>query len=38
MDTAGAGRVHVRIDADTADAVRVIPIERVATGVFLEAP
>lgn len=38
MDTAGAGRVHVRIDADTADAVRVIPIERVASGVFLEAP
>ena len=38
MDTAGAGRVHVRIDAETADAVRVIPIERVASGVFLEAP
>lgn len=36
LDTAGAGRVHVRMDAETADAVRVIPIERVAAGVFLE--
>ena len=38
METVGAGRVHVRIDAETADAVRVIPIERVNSSVFLEAP
>jgi hypothetical protein len=38
MDTSGAGRVHVRLDAETADAVRVIPVERVASSVFLEAP
>jgi len=37
METAGAGRVHVRIDAETADAVRIIPIERVKSGVFLES-
>ncbi len=37
METEGAGRVHVRIDAETADAVRVIPIERVKSGVFLES-
>jgi len=36
METQGAGRVHVRIDAETADAVRVLPIERVASGAFLE--
>lgn len=34
LDTAGAGRVHVRVDADTADAVRVLPIERVAASAF----
>lgn len=38
METNGAGRVHVRIDAETADAIRVLPIERVASSVFLEAP
>lgn len=34
IDTAGAGRVHLRIDAETADAVRAIPIERVAAELF----
>lgn len=34
LDTAGAGRVHVRVDAETADAVRVLPIERVAASAF----
>jgi hypothetical protein len=38
MDTQGAGRVHVRIDADTANAVRVIPVERVDASVYLESP
>ena len=38
METEGAGRVHVRMDAETADAVRVIPIERVKSAVFLESP
>lgn len=38
METEGAGRVHVRMDAETADAIRVLPIERVKSGVFLEAP
>jgi hypothetical protein len=38
METEGAGRVHVRIDAETADAVRVLPIERVKASVFLESP
>lgn len=37
METAGAGRIHVRIDAEAANAVRVIPIERVKSGVFLES-
>jgi len=37
METVGAGRVHVRMDAETADAVRVIPIERVNSGTFLES-
>lgn len=34
LDTAGAGRVNVRATAETADAVRVIPIERVVAGDF----
>lgn len=38
METEGAGRVHVRIDAETADAVRIIPVERVKSSAFLEAP
>lgn len=37
METEGASRVHLSIAAETADAVRVIPIERVKSGVFLEA-
>jgi len=37
METEGAGRVHVRIDAEAANAVRVIPIERVKSSVFLES-
>jgi hypothetical protein len=37
LETAGVGRVHVRCDAETADAVRVLPIERVPSSVFLEA-
>lgn len=36
LETAGSGRVHVRADAETADAVRVLPIERVAASQFLE--
>jgi len=35
LDTSGAGRVNVRVDADAADAVRAIPIERVPTAIFL---
>src|SRR3990170_976212 len=38
METEGASRVHLRIEAETADAVRFIPIERVKSGVYLEAP
>ena len=34
--TEGAGRVNVRCDAETADAVRVLPIERVPVAVYLE--
>jgi hypothetical protein len=34
MDTAGAGRVNVRSVAEAAEAVRVLPIERVAVSVF----
>jgi len=37
METEGASRIHVRMDAETADAVRVIPIERVASQKFIEA-
>ncbi len=36
LETAGAGRVHVRATAETADAVRVLPIERVQASTFLE--
>ena len=36
LDTKGAGRVHVRMDAEVADAVRVIPIEKVAATTFLD--
>lgn len=38
MDTKGSGRVHLRIEAEAANAVRVLPIERVDSGVYLEAP
>ncbi len=36
LETAGSGRVHVRATAETADAVRVVPIERVQSSTFLE--
>lgn len=35
LETKGAGRVNVRATADTADAVRVIPIERVDATEFV---
>jgi len=34
INTDGAGRVNVRVDADTADAVRALPIERVPVSIF----
>lgn len=34
LETAGAGRVNVRSDAETADAVRAIPVERVEAANF----
>lgn len=34
LETEGAGRVNVRVNAETADAVRMIPIERVDAAVF----
>ena len=37
MVTEGAGRVHLVMDAETADAVRLVPIERVPSGRFLES-
>lgn len=36
METAGSGRVNVRCDAEAAEAVRVLPIEKVPVGVFLD--
>jgi len=36
MDTAGAGRINVRCVAEAAEAVRVLPIERVAASVYTE--
>jgi hypothetical protein len=36
LETAGAGRVHVRATAEAAEAVRALPIERVPAAVFLE--
>ncbi|MFQ5591972.1 MAG: hypothetical protein ACE5HE_12470 [Phycisphaerae bacterium] len=36
LETEGSGRVHVRLDAEAANAVRAIPIERVAATEFLE--
>ena len=36
MDTTGAGRVNVRCTAEAAEAVRVLPIERVAAATYLE--
>ena len=35
IDTEGASRVHIRSEAETADAVRVLPIERVPVTRFL---
>jgi hypothetical protein len=37
IDTAGVGRVNVRLDAEAANAVRALPIERVVAGEFLES-
>lgn len=37
VDTSGAGRVNVRVDAETADAVRALPVERVPASVYTEA-
>ena len=34
IDTNGAGRVNVRVDADVANAVRALPIEKVPVSVF----
>jgi hypothetical protein len=34
LETSGAGRVNVRADCEVADAVRVLPIERVAAEEF----
>jgi len=34
--TEGAGRVNVRCDAEAADAVRVLPIEKVPVAVYLD--
>jgi hypothetical protein len=34
LETAGAGRVNVRCDAEAAEAVRVLPIERVSAAEF----
>jgi len=34
LDTAGAGRVHVRVNAEAANAVRALPIERVSASAF----
>lgn len=36
LETEGAGRVNVRADAETADAVRVLPIERVPVATYLD--
>lgn len=34
LDTEGAGRINVRANAETADAVRILPIERVDASTF----
>lgn len=36
LETEGAGRVNVRCDAEAAEAVRVLPIERVPVATFVE--
>lgn len=36
LETSGKGRVNVRLTAETADAVRALPVERVAASEFLE--
>lgn len=35
LDTSGAGRVHIVSDAEAANAVRAIPVERVPVSLFL---
>lgn len=37
LDTKGAGRVHVRSNAEASEAVRLLPIEKVSVGTYLEA-
>lgn len=36
LETLGAGRVNIRCDAEAAEAVRVLPIERVPVSMFIE--
>jgi len=36
LETEGSGRVHIRVTADTADAVRALPIEKIPVATFLE--
>ncbi len=36
LETAGAGRVNVRVNAEAANAARIMPIERVAANVFTQ--
>lgn len=38
INTEGASRFHVRADADTADAVRVLTVEKVPVARFIEGP
>ena len=38
LDTQGAGRINVRSDAEAANAVRILPIERVEASVFTQGP
>jgi hypothetical protein len=38
VDAAGASRMHVRAEAEAAEAVRVLPVERVEVSRFLEGP
>jgi len=38
IDTAGAGRINLRIDADAANAARFVPVERVLVSDLLTSP